>query len=390
MGKRELLLIVFFLIAGVVVYQATAPPSAADDSGFSIGRFVDLARREIRGNPASVETTAEAAHPLSADITELRIVGAVSELQIAGEDRDDIASSLLVHSSGYNESEARQYAGETTLTVDENGFGLTMRIKYPEGRHTGRQRAALTLKAPARLRVRVESRTARLEVGQVAGVEANEAGGRLHIHDVAGRVAVRQRGGSARIEQVEGLKLSARGSEVTVAGVRSDASITMEGGGSLEASGIAGGLDVEARNAEVTLEGLEATRGPVRVNASNGKVDMTGISSEIRVEGHDTELDLAMARAVPATIYSEGDDVALTLPSGGYRLDLVASEGTIQPADVIAGLGLEHATGPDESRASGAVNGGGPAIAIRTTRGDVTLRTRPAGGAAGDAATITR
>lgn len=382
MGKRELLLIVFFVTAGVVVYQATAPPSAADDRGFSIGRFLDLARREIRGNPASVETTAQAIHPLTAGITELRIVGTVSELQIAGEDRDDIESSLLVHSSGYNESEARQYAGHTTLSVDENGFALTMRIRYPEGRHTGRQRAVLTIKAPSRLRVRIESRTARLEVGRMAAVEANEAGGRLRIHDVPGHVAVRQRGGSARIEQVEALKLSARNCEVTVAGVRGEAGITMEGGGSLKASGIKGALDVEARNAEVTVEGLDNTRGPIRVNASSGAVGMTGISSEIRVEGRDTALDLVMVRAAPATIYSEGDDVALTLPGGGYRLDLAASEGTIEPADVVAGLGLEQ--GADASRLSGAVNGGGPVVAVRTTRGNVTLRTRSAGDATAD------
>ena len=37
MGKRELLLVVGFVIVGVVVYQVTAPPPAPGERGFSLG-----------------------------------------------------------------------------------------------------------------------------------------------------------------------------------------------------------------------------------------------------------------------------------------------------------------------------------------------------------------
>jgi hypothetical protein len=66
--------------------------------------------------------------------------------------------------------------------------------------------------------------------------------------------------------------------------------------------------------------------------------------------------------------------VSLTPPPGGYQLDAVIVEGQIEPDTAVKRLGLTYTTHPDESRASGAVNGGGPTISVRTTGGRLTLK----------------
>jgi hypothetical protein len=373
MGKRELLLIVCFAIVGVVVYQATAPPAGPNDRGFSFSRLIDHARREIRGNRASAETITTATQPVPTDVTEVRITGSAAEVEITGEDRTDIESSLRVVSNAYDEGEARKLAGETLLKSDRAAFGLTLSIKYPEG---GRQRAFLTLKVPSRLRVRVESRPGKLTISNVSSVEATNAGGATTIRKVAGRAAVTHRGGKIVIEDVATLKFTGRGSQATVTGVRGDASFTLEQGGELRTSRLAGPVDVEARNAEITLENLEATRGPIRVNATNGEVRITGLKTDTRVDGRNTEIDVAINGAAPIAIYNEGEDVTLMPPPSGYRLDAVVVDGHISSVTPLAELGLEVSTAEhaNESRASGDVNGGGPTITVRATRGNLTLR----------------
>jgi hypothetical protein len=373
MGKRELLLILGFVMVGAVVYQATAPPPDPNTRSLSISRFLDHVRREIRGNRASTELTTDSTIPVDREVTELRVTGYINEIEIVGEDRRDVEVSLRVNSNAFDEGEAKKYAERTALITDHAGTSLVLRIEYPR---EGRQRASLSMKVPARLRARIESRAAKLSIAGIAGVEATNSGGDATIKDVPGRVAITHRGGSIAIADVASLKFTGRNADVKLKGVRGDASIIMEQGGEMTASELAGPLDVESRNADVTLENLEPTRGPIRVNATNGTITMNGIKAETRVDGRNAELQIAMSGAVPIVIYSEGEDISLTPPPGGFRLDAVIIDGKIEPDSLLKDLGLEVSrdAGTNEARASGPARGGGPTITVRTTRGDFALR----------------
>ena len=94
MGKRELLLIVGFVIAGAIVYQATAPAPAPGTTLVLRQLKCINFRRHLRGNRASADLTTTTTHPVDAAITELRIIarpgGPPPELTITGEDRADI------------------------------------------------------------------------------------------------------------------------------------------------------------------------------------------------------------------------------------------------------------------------------------------------------------
>ena len=380
MGKRELLLIVGFLIVGAVVYQATAPAPDPNAKGFSFSRFVEAARREIRGNRATSEVTRTQSIALDAETSEIRVIGYVTHVEIAGEARADVEATLRVHSRAYDDAEAKKYAEETVLKPDLASTRLTLEVDYVEGRHTGRQAATLILKVPSRMRARVESRPGKLLVSNIAGLEASNSGGDTTITKIDGRVEIVHRGGKLTITDVARLKLTGRSAEVRVTGVASDAAITIEQGGELSAGRIGGPLEVESRNAELTFEALENTRGPIRINSTNGSLTLKGLKSETRIDARNVDVSVAMAGAAPVAIYSDGEDVGLVPPPDGFRLDAVITNGRIAPDTMIKELGIETTTPPDsqETRATATVRGGGPTITIRATRADLTFREREA------------
>ena len=229
MGKRELLLIVGFILVGAVVYQATAP-ATGDGRGFSFSRVVDALRREVRGNRASTEITRTSTEAIAAEVTEIRVLGWIAELEVVGESRPDVATSLRVRSNAYDNKEAQQYAEETKLVVDRAGNSLTLRIKYPEGRHTGRQWSYLTLKVPARLVVRTEG-IGKVGIANVGGVEMSNSRGEASIKGISGRTVVNHRGGTMSIADVGSLRWTGRNTDLTVTGVKGDTSILIEQGG---------------------------------------------------------------------------------------------------------------------------------------------------------------
>ena len=377
MGKRELLLVIGFLIVGVVVYHATAPPPGPNERTLSLSRFIEGARREIGGNRSNTETTSTTTADVDPTINEIRVVAGLSELQVTGEDRDDIEAALRVHSAAYTADEAKKYANETTLVVDRAASSLIYRVRYPQGRDTGRQRAFLTLKVPARMQMRIESGPNKMAIAKVASVEVPNGRGEIAIKDVTGRIVVTQRGGSTVVERAGMLKFTGRGAELTMTGVRGEAAVVLEHGGNLKGSQLGGPIDVIARDIDVTLEGLEKTRGPVRVNAFNGSVHLSGVETDTRVDGRESDIELTMSNAAPLAIYNDSANVTLTVPAAGFRLDAVVTDGRVQPDEILKELGLKPSVEEEikETRVSGPVKGGGPLISVRATRGDLTLRT---------------
>jgi len=366
MGKRELLLIVGFFIAGAIVYQFTAPPPGPGERSFSLGRIIESLRREVRGNSASAELTTKSTHPIDASVTELRVMR--SEVTVAGEDRADMAAELWIHSNGYDDAEAQQLVKESTLKIERAGGRIVVSVDFPEG---GRQRSRLLLKVPARLLVSADSVT-RLQMTGVEGVELFNTRGEAELKNIAGRVSGTHRGGTLLVSDAGPVKLTTFGSDVRLERIRNEVSITTRGG-DLKGSELAGPVDVDANGTDVEIEKLEKTVGVVRVNASGGSVSVKGLRTEARIDVRGAEVDVIVDRAAPVAIYSEGgESVDFTPPPEGYQLDAVASHARVTVADDVVPV----VTDGEEQRATGAVKGGGPTITIRTGRGSINVRAR--------------
>jgi hypothetical protein len=368
MGKRELLLILGFMIAGAIVYQATSPPPAPGERSFSIGQMIEDVRRHLRGNRASADLTTTASHPVDSGITELRLGLRSPEITVIGEDRTDIATEMRVQSTGYDDNEAQQLAKATVLKVDRGGPRIVMSINYPRN---ARQTVQLMVKVPARLQVTVDSNSGKLAVRGVSGVKIDQRGD-TGLESIEGRITGSQRGGKLVVKDAGSMKITASGSDVRLERIRGEASLSLRSG-ELEASDLVGPVDIDANGAEVKLEKLESATGMIRINASSGSVWLKGLRTEARLDVRSADVDVVLDRAAPLAIYSEGGSpVEITPPPGGYELDAVAANGKISLPD-----GMLAVTESDqEHRAAGAVKGGGPTITIRTSRGEITVRNR--------------
>lgn len=385
MGKRELLLIVSFVIAGVVLYEISAPATAP---GASFGGIIQNIKRHLQGNRATAEARSTAIQSVGHDVRELRINLGQTELTIVGEDRNDIAADLTVSARGYDDAEAKGAAEGYRLTFDAvpeaiilsvGGWrspgapGTAVRERRLDNRG-GPVRLTLSLKVPRRLRLRLEPSGGRLQITGVAGVDAMGSRGDVKISSVAERVSLTHAAGSLALDHLGALKLNARGSRGSIAHVNGLLSIESVSG-ELTISDVKGPIDIQSRGTDYRLENLPALQPPVKIDAVSGRLRIDGLRTEARIDGRNTEIDVTLARAAPVTIYSTGDDIDVTAPPGGYTVDAIATEGRLSVSDGdLAPTGDEN-----EKQLKGAVRGGGPTITLRATRAGITLRA-PASG----------
>jgi hypothetical protein len=369
MGKRELLLIAAFVIAGAIVYQVTAPPPAPGERSFSARQLIEDFRRHLRGNRASADVTTTSTHAVDTGVTELFLGERPPEITITGENRTDISAELRVHSNAYDDAEAQSTAKATHLTMERDGVRMVAKMSYPEA---GRQSATLVLRVPARLQIKMNPTSARTKMSGVASVELTNSRGESDFTQIAGSVSGMYRGGELRIADAGAVKLTTNGADVRLDRIRSDVSVNMRGG-ELRGSEIGGPIDLDTNGVDIELEKLDKVTGMVRINASGGSVSLKGLRTEGRIDVRGAEVDAVIERAAPLAIYAEGgESIEITPPPGGYQLDAVASHGSITlPSEL-----LEVATNGEERRATGPINGGGPTLTLRSARGDITVRSR--------------
>ena len=381
MGKRELLLAAVILVVGFVVYQVTAPPGDPSKPGFSFSRILNEVRREVRGQREFAEDTKLTRVAVSGTVREIRLDELSSTVvTVIGEDRTDIEAEFHVRSNGYDVAEAKRLVDETNLKSDEAGALLILATRYPgPGRQTGR----LTLKVPSQLGIRTDGKSGVMKISKVESVAIGTARGNTELSDIKGHVAVTQRGSEITIQNVGSLRLQVFSAEAKLSNVRGDTTLNVQGG-EFTAAQLQGALEVESRNAEMIFEGLEKLRGPVRINATLGELTLLGLAVDARIDGRDTQIRVEPAVPVALSIYNTEEDVDILLPSGGMRLDLMATGGDVEVPD-----GLKEQltitpppgdaaapAGRTEHRVAGDLLGGGPLLTVRVTSGEIILKTR--------------
>ena len=380
MGKRELLLVAAFFVVGAAVYQFTAPPRDPNRPRWSVGGVVESIRREVRGNQAQATAKIPSTIPAPHSVRELRIMVGSVNVAVVGEEREDIEAELDVTSNAYDEAEAERTAKATRLKVDEAGPVITVSVDFPR---EGRQRASLSLKVPARLALRVEKNN-ELTVTNVAAVTVTGRGDTT-LSGIPGSVQATQRGSAITLSDIGALKLTTlSGAEAKLSDVKGDVTLSLQGG-ELHAEALAGSLEIESRNCDITLEKLEKVRQG-RINAVNGELVIRGIQTELRIDGRDADIRVEQAAPAPLSVYNEGNEtVELTLPAGGLKIDARTIDGRLTVDEALSKTvkvetsgseGGESGGAREEQSVSAVVAGGGPLITIRAQNGDISIRSK--------------
>jgi hypothetical protein len=371
MGKRELVLIALFLVAGVVIYQVTAPPPPPG-TDVSVGGIFQRIRRQMRGARETATGASSQMIPVGIGVETVRIaLPRPCELTIKGSDRDDIAIQTQTTARGYTQAEAKAAADAATIKADTKADAIALTGLWEDRRGPAGfiTQATVTILLPRRLTVRLQPHIGGLNVSNVAALESLSSRGETRVIDTAGAVQLTHISGTLEIRGGTGLKLNARNSRGEISGVSGTTSIETIGG-RLKLSGLSGTLEIESRNSDLTLEKIAGLTPPLRYNGIGGELRIDGLRTESRIDGRNTDMTIALDAAAPVTIYNLGA-IVVTAPPGGYTLDAVATEGKITADD--SSITATPSDGPD-AHVTAKIRGGGPALTLRATRGRIEIR----------------
>lgn len=374
MGKRELVLIALFAVVGIVVYQFTAPPPPPGSEEVSVGGIFQRMKRQMQGPRETALAESKDIVAVPGGVRLLRISFAYgNDLTIIGSDRNDISIESRVTGRGYDQAEAKSVAEAAKPRVEStsDAISMTAAVNVP-GRRNGPRafvsEASYTINVPKRLAVRLEPHSGQLTIRDIAAAEIMGSRGPTTLSHIEGAIVLSQTGSHLEIDGAGSLKLTTRNANAIVK--RVSGNVTLDAtGAEMRVDSLVGPLDVEARNAEITIDAANLTKAPFRFNATGGRLRIENLKTESRIDGRNTDLEVELAGAAPITIYSTGETIIVTPPPNGYALDAVATEGNLTIED-----GEFKVPSDGEQRVSGNVRGGGPALTLRANRGDIRVR----------------
>lgn len=365
MGKRELVIALAFIVAGVAVFQFAAPPAKTGETGFSFSNFLNRARREMKGNESFATPPRTLTYAVSPDVTELRVEGFNGTIKVTGESREDVGLTLAVNSTGENEAAAAAIAAKVAVVNDRVGNSLTLRVTFP---NEERQVANGVLLVPSRLGVRLDAPRDPV-IAKVRSVEfLNPARGAVDISHVD-TVRGDQTGGQLTLASVADAKMLL---------TRVRAKITDLGLGSFdvrdgetEIAASRGPLEIEERRGDVLIRDH---KGTVKVTGSDGQVRIEGAAGEIHLDLQRAEVDAELAVGAAGSVVTTNETLRVSIAEpGGVRMDAATTSGSI---DGTAWRLTPTKTG-DDSRldaALGAKSAALPRVSLRNTNGDIVIR----------------
>jgi hypothetical protein len=363
MGKRELFLILGFVVVGVIVYQIAAPP-AKDGEGFSLTRFWNNARREIGANSRNASTTLQGRIPISDRITEIRLSEAPRGLKVVGEDRTDIGYELFVQSTGPDEKTALEYARKSKVLPDELGPTLSLKVEFPA---EGRQTASLVVHMPRKLAVRVQGGMG-VQISDVAAAHLDPITGDSSVRSVAGTVTGAHRNGALVLALLGSVKLTVQNSNVKLTGVKNGATIDLRGG-SCAIADSNGALELDGTNAEITVGGHT---GRIRIGGSGGRVTLDNPTDETRIDLRRTEVEVTLRSAAPLTASTTDETLRVFLVGPPpVAIDALADGGRIQAGEF--DRSPEH-DGTRQRLSASFGSGTSTKVALRNVRSDIVIR----------------
>ena len=364
MGKRELLLLVVFVVLGVGVYQVTAPAAPADAPGFSLGRLVQFAKAHFHGSRERRTVTRAASLAPAEGVTTVDIGEFRGTVIVEGSDRADVQVHLEATLAGIDADDLNAQQDALRLTLENSGPTLAVRVPFE---HRGRrQRFELRVLMPKSLTAQLTGR-ASAEVRGIAGLHLEEFEGELTTESLAGPVTgdlhdVRAEFGVGAVLNLEtrnGRLRAEAPREVTIDGER----------GSIEIIDPAGPVTLKTDYCRMEVRG---TGGPVKVTGEGGTIDLREVTDPLHIEADRLTVSAELQTPAPATILIENDTVEVTLPrKGGVQLDASIEDGPLRVPD-----GFTPTKSERTEALSAAVAGGGPLVKVAVNRGELRIRTR--------------
>ena len=243
-----------------------------------------------------------------------------------------------------SEAEADEMLKKLELTLEQNGGEVTASAKYERqmpGFHFGSWppvEVSFTVTVPVSFATDLHTSGGDITVGDLVGqVRARTSGGDIKLGKIAGDIDAHTSGGNVSLDEGRGaVKLGTSGGDIVVGHAM-------------------GATDLSTSGGNIKIEAVE--------NALHASTS-----------GGDVRAGIVGAWKEDSSLGTSGGSVRVTVEkSAAFRLDASTSGGRVDAEGLTITL---EKSGRDRSRLSGAVNGGGPLLKLRSSGGDIAVRTR--------------
>ncbi len=242
-----------------------------------------------------------------------------------------------------SDSEADELLKKLELTIDQNGNDVIATAKYEKkvGISFGSWppvNVDFLVTVPASFATDLHTSGGSITVGDLAGkVKARTSGGNIKLGKIGAEVEARTSGGHVSLESARGpVKLGTSGGDVSAGTVTGEADLSTSGGNIR----------------------IDAVEGILKASTSGGNVRAAFVGP---IKDH-------------CSLSTSGGSVKVTVDkAAAFRLDASTSGGSVD-ADGLT-ITLEKST-RGRTQLAGAVNGGGPALKLRSSGGDIVVRAR--------------
>lgn len=230
-----------------------------------------------------------------------------------------------------------------------------------------------------------------IRIGTVKGksITARNSGGSIEIGNVEGDVIAETSSGSIRINTVKGgLKAKDSGGDIVIGDVAGTAAVQTSSGsiklksvnGKTDAKNSGGSIIIGQAGGESVVRTSSGSiqigfaKGKLQVNNSGGKIEVADAQDVVLAKTSSGHIGVSFSTTPKAACRLDvsGGSINVALPkSAAVNLDAKASGGKVASELAVT------TTGSNEKQAGmlqGTLNGGGPAITLRSSSGDIYLK----------------
>ena len=365
MGRRELFLIVAFLILGGVAYQVTVPDTTPSRAGF--GDVFKRWQREITG--ARATRLAERTFTATATPTtrRVRIEGFSGRLVVQGVDGDEATAHLKVQVGGTDEADAAAAVSALVTEWRVDDTELVVSVRHPDEWRVQVRRVPgeLAITMPRRLGLHLDVDGGMAEVGDVSGVTLDSGRTNVTLRRITGKVDGEMSDGSLDITKAASVSVETRRTTVSVDGVSEGARFESTDA-QLELMNVAGNIELDVRRLRVRII---APGGGVRVEGSDVTLDIDDLRGPLDVDSTRTRVTADVAVLAAVSVETTDGAVVITIPDGPLSIDAENEVGPIELPDPAPAGEREGLVERRKAR----YGVGGPELLLRNKRGPISV-----------------
>ena len=265
------------------------------------------------------------------------------DIKIRTSDRPEVHILVTQVIRASSEREADEILSKLTLTLEQSGNDVTAESKY-EKRGPGTWfgnwppvSVSFVVTVPKNFNLRL-----------------NTSGGNIAVASLSGNVWARTSGGDLEFARIDGdIDAGTSGGDITLQDGTARAMLRTSGG------------DIE----------IDRAGGPTDVSTSGGDIRINSVAqlTSATTSGGDVHAVITEALKQDTLLSTSGGDVEVEMVKGaGFQLDASTSGGDVNASGLT--ITIEKG-GTGKSKLVGAVNGGGHLLKLRSSGGDVTVRT---------------